>query len=345
MVHLKRVVALVAAAGAIALAAPSTEAKYKYGQSSRAGAGTEDAGFFVFVEGAIANPRNTDAVVATIENPGGAVTLRPVIPVWDNELAGRIGGGYAFGSGNRVSLTYWGFNAEQTAAGSGPPAGTVFFAVGPPIDATTGVAGSPGFYDLTTEVEASTVEAALSRVLVPDDDFHLGFTVGLRFASYRETTIGTYDEAAAGDATFGEVAYDARKENEADMVGARIGFGGRYWLTDAWSLAAGLGFSFLDGELTATSGLTPSGALNAGTPGSFASVADDSRSGTIFDLDLRAVWNSESERLSVWVGWEQQVWEQLPLDLMRDFPGSPVPLRQRDEVVFSGYKAGLSYKF
>jgi hypothetical protein len=117
-------------------------------------------------------------------------------------------------------------------------------------------------------------------------------------------------------------------------------------VTQSWWFGAGLGFSFLDGELTGSSGLIPVGSANAGTePSSFASITDDGRSGNIVDFDLRIGWCNASDRFRVWLGWEQSIWSEIAQDPLRNFPGTTAPLRERDSVAFSGYKLGLYFRF
>jgi hypothetical protein len=110
------------------------EARYRYGSY---GSATTDRGFFVEFEGLLANPRNADVVVATqeiIPGAGGVNTLSPIIPVWDDAFAGRIGLGYQWASGNKVSVSVWGFNTDRTASGNGAAGGVLHYGIGPPIN-------------------------------------------------------------------------------------------------------------------------------------------------------------------------------------------------------------------
>ena len=106
------------------------------------------------------------------------------------------------------------------------------------------------------------------------------------------------------------------------------------------SASVGLGLSALDGELDARSSLTPQPADTVPVL-----LIDDSRSGTILDLDVNAAWHSSDDSFSVWLGWEQQMWEDIAADLTRNPPGSSVPSRERDSVTFSWFKVGVSYRF
>ncbi|HXV77595.1 MAG TPA: hypothetical protein VD788_14880 [Candidatus Polarisedimenticolaceae bacterium] len=325
-------------------------ARYRYGQYTQGGSAS---GFFVFGEGLITNPRNVDAVVATVETlenfGGGQNQLFQVNPTWGEDLAGRLGFGYGWATGNRVSLTLWGFSADQSAQGSGPPGGATYFAIGPPIrtgSSYAGAQGSPGSYSIGTEVEAGTADVAFSREETLSESFTLEWSLGLRYASYEERSSGFYDEAALGSGTFGLNSFAADKRIESEMFGVRAAFRGSYRFTQSFSVDGGLGFAFLDGEQVASSGLTPTGLTNsATTPSSFVSFVDDSRSGATWNVDLTISWWVVDEAVRLWAGWEQQVWETLTVDLVRNLPGTVAPLTERDSVAFSGYKIGVFVRF
>jgi hypothetical protein len=333
------IVALLALLGGVRTA----EAKYRYGQYV---AGAGDAGFFVFGEGISTNPRNVDAVVATIEDVedfgGGVNTLTPINPSWDNQLAGRLGLGYGWAGGSKIVFTVWGFSSDQSASGSGPAGGLTHFAIGPPIRTAGGYVGdqaSPGSFAMTTEIEAGTGDLAFARTESVSESFTIDWSVGLRYARYEERSFGAYAEQQA----LGGTVYEADKSIESDMFGVRAALRGSYRFAGAFSVDAGIGLSFLDGEITGESGLTPTG--SGTTPSSFVSIADDSRSGSMRDVELTVSWWAVGDAVRVWAGWEQQVWDGVPTDLVRNFPGTTAPLATRDSVTFSGYKLGVFVRF
>jgi len=327
----------------------TADAKYRYGQHTSG----KEAGFFVFGEGISVNPRNVDAIVATLESfedfGGGVNKLTQVNPAWENSFAGRLGVGYGWPNGNKLVGTVWGFSSDQRAAGNGPAGGATYFAVGPPIRTGSGYVGDmgqPGSFDLTTEIEAGTADLALAREHDLGESFTIEWSAGLRYASYEETTQGFYDEADFESVDFGQLSYRANKSGKGEMFGGRVAVRGSWMFAKVFSIDASLGFSFLDGELTGSSSLTPSGLSNSGTtPSSLAEITDDSRSGTIQEFDLTVSWRVVGEAVRLWVGWEQQVWDGITTDLVRNFPGTVAPLRDRDSVVFSGYKLGVFVRF
>jgi hypothetical protein len=352
MVRRVQRIVIVAVAALLAWGLQPADAKYRYGQYSQYGAGSE-AGFFVFGEGISINPRNVDAIVATVETyepfGGGVNSLSQINPVWDNNFAGRLGLGYGWANGNRVVVSVWGFSADQTAAGDGPSGGATYFAVGPPIRVASGYVGDvgqPGAYDLTTEIESGTADIAFAREHDLGESFTVVWSAGLRYATYEETTQGLYDDANFGSVDFGQNSFMASKSGKGEMLGGRVAARGSWRFTKLFSLDASLGFSFLDGEITGTSSLTPVGSANGGnTPSSLAEITDDSRSGSIQDFDLTVSWRVVGDAVRVWLGWEQQVWDGITTDLVRNFPGTAAPLRDRDSVVFSGYKLGVFVRF
>ncbi len=292
----------------LACAGPAAAGSYNYGGG---GYGGGEAGFLVLLEAGVAAPRNTDNVVA-------ASGPNVIIPDWSEDLAGRIGLGYQFAGGNRLLVSFWSFETDQDATG----VGAFEFPIGP----------TSGFgYDLTTEVKANTVDVSWTTGHALTEAFGMEWSMGLRFADFEDTTTGSYDT------TGGTRAVD--KSNEGTMVGARVAGRATYRLR-SFSAGAAVGLSLLDGEIEAGSSLSPQ---PAGT--SPLVLTDDSRSGSILDVELRAAWHGSRDAVSIWVGWEEQVWEDIAADLARNLPDSAVIVRDRDSVTFSWAKAGVSFRF
>jgi hypothetical protein len=119
------------------------------------------------------------------------------------------------------------------------------------------------------------------------------------------------------------------------MLGIRLGGHAMYRFAERFSLDAGLGFSFLDGELEARSFVGPA----------TSQVSDDGRSGTITEVELTGSWYSSTDNVRLLFGWEQSIWEDIATDLLRVLPGAAFPLRERDTVTFSGFKFGVHFQF
>ena len=288
----------------------AAQTRYNYGKSTHG----REGGFIVSVEAGPANPRNTDNIVA-------ASGPNVVIPQWDDEFAGRLGFGYQWSNGNKLMLSVWNLSAEQSAAGDSSPA-AFFFPIGPAIGSS---------FNVTTEVSGLTTDVAWGVTHEPTDAFSLEWSVGLRYASFEETTDGRYGTL--------DVTRTVDKSLQGDMLGAKLAGRGTYRM-GSFSASVGMGLSALDGELEARASLTPQPQDTIAVR-----LIDDSRSGTILDFDLNAAWHSPDDSFSIWLGWEQQVWEDIAADLTRNLPDSNVPSRERDSVTFSWFKVGVSYRF
>jgi hypothetical protein len=299
------------------------------------------------------NPRNTDTVFATSaliqDYAGGVNTVSEVVPGWEDEVGGRLGFGYEWANGSKVVGMVWGFSTEQAARGNGPVGGELYYAVGPPIHTGggyVGTTGTPGHYDLLAKIEAGLGDIAFVQDHQLSEKFKLQWSAGLRYASYEETLEGFYDAAASTDLAFGLVRYSASKGTKGEMFGARIGVRGSYNVTETFWFSSGLAFSLLDGELTGSSMLSPIGLTNsASEPSAFAGITESGRSGNILDFDIVGGLDIAGGAVRVWLGWEQSIWDGIASDLVRNFPGTVAPLRDRDEVVFSGYKLGVGFRF
>lgn len=322
MTRRRRPPAMAAWVTVLACGVGAANAQYDYGKGRYERDG--EPGIFLLLEGGLANPRNTDNVVAATSG-----NVSPIIPAWDDDPAGRIGIGYELASGDKISLTFWGFETDTRGTGTG----SFDFTIGPPFESSGSILGDSGTdFDIKTEISAMTVDAAWGRTHAASRRIDLDWSAGLRYANYEEEAGGFY---------FDGQPLDASKSNEGEMIGARLALRGTYRLTYL-SFGAGVGFSFLDGELTASSGLKRA---SVSQQEGFAELKDDGRSGQIREFDIVASWHGANDRVRISLGWEQSTWEGIADDLMRNLPGTVVTLRDRDSVVFSGYKLGLLFRF
>jgi hypothetical protein len=337
----------------VTVAAGSVQAaRYRYGRG--VGGRGEQAGVIVSIQGELVNVRNADLLYATSESlqifGGGVNEISALGPAGEDDVAGRLGVGYQWANGNRLSASLWSYESSSSAIADGPLGGALHFALGPPIalggGAFVGDSGSPGHFDLSTTIETAAFDLAFGRTHGIGDEFSMEWSTGLRYASYEETTGGFYDDAISNAGSFGDHRYTVAKSIEGTMVGARLAAQGRYFFTPSFSVSAGVGFAFLDGEIEASSALTPSGLVNAVTqPMSRSVVNDDGKSGRTADFHVRTTWHNGTDRLRVWVGWEQQEWSGIAEDSQRSFPGTTRPLGNRNSITLSGYEVGLSYRF
>jgi hypothetical protein len=301
---------LISAIAAILLPSAALAQAYNYGGGGGL-SGADQSGFTVSIEAGVANPRNTDNIVA-------ASGPNVVIPSWDDEFAGRLGVRYGFEGGQQIEFRFWSYDTDTSSAALG----SFEFPIGP-ID---------GFsYDVTTEIEATTADLSWGVGHQFGENFTLEWFLGLAYADFQETTSGLYGTTSGTLTPY--------KSNEATMLGARTSSRASY---RRGSLSGEVGFSIamLDGEIKARSMLTPQ-------PGGTTALnlTDDSRSGNLFEMDVRGTWHSSDDSWKVWLGWEQQSWDDIAADLARNLPGSAIITRDRDSVRFSWLKLGASYRF
>lgn len=320
----------------------------------------QDEGFFLFLDAVFATPRDTDQVLATTQDLSDPQVVSRVVTDWGSEPAGRISGGYVWPSGDRVTVSYWRFDNDERTVADGPANGFTNFAIGPGIYVSYagyyGTFGAPGSLDITSEIAADSIQVSWGRSRqMADGSLDLEWSLGLRYASFEETQAGLYDFFEADSVYFGYYSYTAAMGNEAEMTGLEAGVRGSYRLTDQLSLDAGLSLAWLDGEITSTSSLTPVGLCNTGDPAcpfvgndlpaSTFAEKDKDRSGTIQEFDVRVVWHVADDRYRIWLGYERSDWRGPPADLTRNLAGGLVEARTRDDVVFSGFKVGVGFRF
>jgi hypothetical protein len=330
---------------------------------------SDEEGFFLFLDTIFTTPRDTDQVIAvnvnTSAGPGEVQTQEPVRTDWGSDPAGKLEFGYRWASGSMVSLTYWGYEADQRTRGDGPAGSTMYFGIGPTIyyyGTHYGVYGYYGHHDIVSTIEAKSLEIDAGHRHDLTEKFDLEWSVGLRWTDFSEDLSGFYDFSESSYAYFGYYRYAANKTNESSMAGLGAGVRASYEFSRHLSINSSLGFSFLEGDIESTSSLVPSGAANAGNlPSSSFRAKDSDRSGTIVDFDFNVVWHLADDRYRVWLGYGQSRWDGVPADLARQQtgglvsanPGIPTqiaPGRQtafavRDDLTFSGFKIGVGFLF
>ena len=134
------------------------------------------------------------------------------------------------------------------------------------------------------------------------------------------------------------------------MFGILVGARGRYWFgRDRFALTGAAVLSGLTGKITSSSGLTPSGTLNGpqglDEAGSLMVVENDSRTGTILDLDLAFEWYAVRDLLRISLGYEFSAWNGIVNDQVRNPPGLLTPNSERNDISFSGARLGFWIRF
>ena len=318
--------------------------------------GTDEQGFFLFLDAALAQPSDTDLVVGEFTAVADAPqSAGKIAPDWGAGLAARLGGGYRWATGGALSVSFWGYDDDESFAAAGPAGGFLNFAIGPatyyeglPV-LNFGIPGSAAF---DAKIEASTFDVAFSQTQELSDILSMEWSVGLRYASYEDGVTGTYDLCASTgcDGGYGyvpgEVTFAAERTTKSDMFGVRAGVRGKYAISQRVAVRSGLALSLLTGNVDSRSGLTPIGTLNSQVDPPTTFVADESdRSGRIIDLDVGMEFDLVQDLLRMSVAYEHSVWDGVPRDLARNPPGLLTVLDPRDQVTFSGVRLGLWVRF
>ncbi len=318
-------------------------------------AGDENDGFFIFLDAAFASPQNTNEVLATTIALGAAQTQSTIRTDFGEELAGRVGFGYKWKNGGSISVHYWRFDTDERTRADGPAGGEMNFAIGPAITylyplypgiyATYyyGGYGFPGSLDLESKIEAETLDVVWSRDHELTEKLVLGWSLGLRYATFEENIKGQYDFFETGYT--GYFSYGVEKQNKGAMAGFKAGLRITRNFGEHFAVSSGLGFSFLKGKVESSSFLIANGLSNPGLGSALATASDKDRSGLIRDFDVGCYWRIADDHFRVGVGWEQSSWDGVPNDLLRNTPGSLVNVPERNNVGFSGWKIGLYGRF
>jgi len=307
-----------------------------------------DSWFFIYVEGGVATPKSTDQIVGVTVDAGGAGQVQTstlIQPDWSSSPVFRVGGGFRWGGGSRVTVSYWQFDDDQRIVADGPIGGDMLFTIGPFIDTGSGFAnsGSPGHADFNAGIEAQTVDIAWGRLKTMGDFFDVEWSLGFRYAHFEETVAGIYDNDASTGGSFGLEQWGAFKFNEGEMFGARAAVRGTYFLTDRIAGTASVGFSMLQGEVTTTSSFWD--ADLGGRPAATATINDDTRSGRIQDLDIGIMLFLRDDTLRLKFGYESSFWDGISSDLLRNTNGAAIAVRDRDDIGFSAFTFGLYLEF
>jgi len=334
----------------VAAVSPVTAQAYGYGYG-----GHEEEGFFVFLDASLSRPGDTDLVVAESTSGGGVIATSRIAPEWGAAVAGRVGFGYRWSAGGKLSVTAWRHDDDETLAVDGPDGGFLDFAIGPSVYDEDGLLlsfGDPGRAAFDATVKASTIDVEFGQQQELSDVLTMEWSVGVRAATYEDRVRGTYDLCAgagcgAGNPFLpGEIAYAADRSTESNMVGVRAGVLGRYRVSERVAIRSALALSLLNGKIESTSGLTPTGTLNAGVdPTTRFSADEDDRSGRILDLDVGVEFDVVRDLLRLSLGYEHSVWDGVPRDLARNPPAQYTVNAPRDAVTFAGVRLGVWVRF
>jgi len=351
----QRIAALVLSVACIAVLSSTPADAYRSYRTSD----EPEAGFFLFLDAALTRAGGTDQVVA--ENVGinsSPQVTEQIAMDWDDGLSGRLGFGYRWATGNKVTVSYWQYDDDaKLLTAQGPNDGYMNFAIGPATyydGYPTFNFGFPGTAVFNANIKASTADVSFGRDQSLADSFRMEWNLGLRYAKFEEDVNGLYDLCATsgcwasyyGITGFGEVSFNAQKTNSSEMFGAVASARGRYFVSPNFAVTGMIGFSFLGGETESFSGLIPTGSFNSTfDPPTEMRVKDDSNTGTILDFDAGIEWYIVPDLFRLDFALYQSRWDGLPEDMTRNAPGVIPVLDPRDSMSFSGLRIGLWVRF
>lgn len=318
-----------------------------------------EAGFFIFLDAAMTRPGGTDQVVAeNVAINSNPQTTEQVTTDWSDGLSGRLGFGYRWATGNKLTVSYWQYDDDSDLlTATGPADGYMNFAIGPATyygGYPTFNFGFPGSAAFQANIKASTADIAFGRDHSLTDSFRMEWSLGLRYAKFEEDVSGFYDLCATsgcwasyyGITGFGEVSFDATRTVQSEMFGAVASARGRYFVSPNFAFTGMIGFSYLGGTNESFSGLVPTGSFNSSfDPPTEMRVEDGNATGNILDFDAGIEWYIVPDLFRLDVALYQSRWDGLPEDRTRNAPGVIPVLNDRSSMSFSGLRLGLWVRF
>lgn len=273
---------------------------------------------------------NNDIILGT-RSDGGSLPLGDVEAVeFGSELVTSYEIGHTWGS-HELSVTVWNYDEDASR--------TV-------IDLSTGYLPAFGHpdngddfadrIDGRAQLEASAVDLAWSRTFAENDRSHWDWLIGLRAWSLEQNVelFTDLDPLTPG-------VFDTRVKTQSDAEGFGLvaGFGGRYDASDRVWGTADLKFGFLGGSVD-----TFYDEDSFGTP-VLVRFEDSDRTFVQTELQLRV--NFRVHRgLDAFVGYRfRQFQEAISATVFTDDYQPGAVVLQKDDVSFSGFSSGLTYRF
>ncbi|HET6374163.1 MAG TPA: hypothetical protein VFG76_12715 [Candidatus Polarisedimenticolia bacterium] len=215
-------------------------------------------GWFVNLDGAMANPGNVNTPLInsgpsdSAASGGGDISNEVEYSDFGGDGAWSLGVGYSWGKKGSLSVSYWSYSATEDNSGSNDYYPNYnWFTVGP-----TASFGYTFYYpmkwDFEQEIKASTLDIEYKRSQSWDNPFVLTWGVGLRMASFEDTVDGEYEM------TNGAYSYrfPASRKVDGDGFGFTGSVGAEYGFTDRFGLATNLRVGFLTSDIDSDSQIT-----------------------------------------------------------------------------------------
>ncbi len=289
--------------------------------ASVAQAGSEDhEGWYLEVEGASLTPGNlnTPLVLGTpaasaIGGSSGTFENDIRYSVLDNDVAYRIGFGYAWGKKGQLQVTYWSYSADDTNTGfadaySGSGTNYNWFGIGPASSFYYSFYYPVGF-SFEHEIDATTVDVEYKRPASFGDNLRLMWGVGFRYAKFEEDVRGLYVVDPLGGAS----SFLASRTVEGDGIGFTGSIGVEYMFKEnLLGISTNLRVGFLTSDVDSESSIIDLDGYYLAAGGTIresTEINDEVAMTTDFDVNL--IFHA-SDKVEFDVGWMFSRWSDLP---------------------------------
>ncbi len=325
--------------------------------SALAGQDADWKGWFIDLDAALATPGNTNTPLQA-NSPGtlaqaGTSDLSSEVEFmdWDDDAALGFGFGYSWGSRGAIQVTYWEYS--DTAEGSGSSIyypNYNWFTIGP-----TSAWSYPGFptaifdmnWDFEQEIEARTVDVEFKRSVSTKNPLTIGWSVGLRWASFEDTVDGEY-------LVDGLFRFPAMRHIESDGVGATGSFEAGYDFAKAFGLSTDLRVGFITADVDGEHEIIDLDGFYAYPGVSWSEeVGSEDEVATTLDFNFNLTFHA-GRYLDIDLGYLYSTWtEMAEVNLSRaesfdDFSFSVPPTikgEDRDRITWSGPRIRLRWLF
>jgi hypothetical protein len=295
-----------------------------------------DGDFFIGVEARFLQPSGLPADFVLVDpdsddDPEGVVQSVE----FSNEVSPRIVLGWSGDDDSSLALSWWSYDEQETASASAADPMELWTVLYHPRTAFFDFEGTAV---ATAGVDATVIDLTYSRPAHEGDRFAMRWMAGLRQADLDFGLDVTYSETVSINES-----QTVALTSEAEGIGITGGLNGYLTLADDWFVAGGVQYSFLTGEVEASTFMFNSidgiAAPNADV------VGEEDRVIGIFDLQCSVVWHP-IEDWYFWLGYEFSQWSNVvDTQLFPDDWGPGFLQTDSTDVTWDGFKLGAGYRF
>ncbi len=243
--------------------------------------------------------------------------------------------GFSKENGSRWALSWWDFDEDATASASATSPAELWDILYHADDAFEDFQGTA---DALAAVEATVIDLTYSRPAFSNDNFHARWMVGLRQANLDYGLGVLYKDDGVPPNT-----EDVILISEADGIGFTGGMSGAIMLSDHWFVAGGAQYSFLTGEVEASTLMFDS--FSGITDPDVNVQGEEDRVIGMFDVQASLVWHP-TEKWYFWLGYEFSHWTNaVDTHLFPDDVHEGFIQTDTSDVTWDGFKVGAGIQF